>query len=183
MLARAQHVPNIAASERMVLHTCCDLDLAECRDVHGALHTSKDMHATIADPDVEAIVLATHETIRREPIEAAAKAGKPIYVEKPMAHSIDEAYAIADVVHESGIPYCVGHNRVEDFLERLTDEYKRHYYTGLYHERKAKATLAKRMAGTTAYQLFRDLFRCYIIPLDDRISQILVLCHISSFRF
>ncbi len=79
--------------------------------------------------------------------------------------------------------YCVGHNRVEDFLERLTDEYKRHYYTGLYHERKAKATLAKRMAGTTAYQLFRDLFRCYIIPLDDRISQILVLCHISSFRF
>ena len=111
MLARAQHVPNIAASERMVLHTCCDLDLAECRDVHGALHTSKDMHATIADPDVEAIVLATHETIRREPIEAAAKAGKPIYVEKPMAHSIDEAYAIADVVHESGIPYCVGHNR------------------------------------------------------------------------
>lgn len=114
MLARSQHIPNIAASERMVLHTCCDLDdaaLAECRDVHGALNTSKDMHATIADPEVDAIVLATQETMRREPIAAAAKAGKPVYTEKPMAHNIEEAYAIADIVRESGIAFCVGHNR------------------------------------------------------------------------
>ena len=26
MLARQQHIPNIIASDRMILHTCCDLD-------------------------------------------------------------------------------------------------------------------------------------------------------------
>ena len=36
MLARSQHIPNIAASDKTVLHTCCDLSddaLSECSDV------------------------------------------------------------------------------------------------------------------------------------------------------
>ena len=37
ILARSKHIPHIAASKRMTLHTCCDLSdavLAECRDRH-----------------------------------------------------------------------------------------------------------------------------------------------------
>ena len=85
-VARGQHIPNIARSPRMVLHTCVDLDdatLAECRDLFGALHTRKDYQGAIADPEVDAICLATTEKLRLPVIELAAKAGKPVYVEKP----------------------------------------------------------------------------------------------------
>ena len=43
-VARNQHIPNIAQSSRMTLHTCVDLDdavLAECRVKYGALHNFK----------------------------------------------------------------------------------------------------------------------------------------------
>jgi predicted dehydrogenase len=113
-LARSQHIPNIAASDLCVLHTCCDLSdeaLAECRDVHGAQQLSKDWREALRNPDVQAICLATTEKLRLPVIRLAAKLGKPIYVEKPMATGLEEAYEIQRVVHESGIPFCVGHNR------------------------------------------------------------------------
>jgi predicted dehydrogenase len=44
-------------------------------------------------------------------IKAAAKAGKAVYCEKPLAQTVDQMYKIKEMVHESGIPFCVGHNR------------------------------------------------------------------------
>lgn len=113
-VARAQHIPNIAASPRMQLHTCVDLDeavLAECREVFGALHTSTDWKVTIADPEIDVICLATTEKLRLPVIEAAARAGKAVYVEKPLALTLTEMRQIQLVVHETKIPFCVGHNR------------------------------------------------------------------------
>ena len=114
MLARSQHIPNIARSAKTTLHTCCDLSeeaLAECRDQHGALHTTGDYRKAIEDPEVEAICLATTERLRGPVIAAAAEAGKPVYCEKPLAGTIEEMHEIQRMVHESGIPFCVGHNR------------------------------------------------------------------------
>jgi predicted dehydrogenase len=113
-LARMMHVPNIAKSPKTVLHTCCDLSdeaLKECREVHGALNISKDWKAVVANPEVEAICLATTEKLRLPVIELAAEYKKPVYVEKPLARTLEEVYAIQKVVNESGIPFCVGHNR------------------------------------------------------------------------
>ncbi len=113
-LALGQHIPNIAKSSKTVLHTCCDLSdeaLKECKEVHGALNISKDWEATIKDPEVDAICLATTEKLRLPVIKLAAEYGKPMYVEKPLATNLEEVYAIQKVVNDSGIPFCVGHNR------------------------------------------------------------------------
>jgi len=113
-LARMMHVPNIAKSAKTVLHTCCDLSdeaLKECKEVHGALNITKDWEAVVANPEVEAICLATTEKLRLPVIELAAKYNKPVYVEKPLARTLEEVYEIQKVVNESGIPFCVGHNR------------------------------------------------------------------------
>lgn len=113
-VARSQHIPNIVKSPRMTLHTCVDLDdavLAECRDVYGAIHIRKDYEGAIEDPEVDVICLATTEKLRLPVIALAAKAGKPVYVEKPLALSLEEMYEIQQVVHASHIPFCVGHNR------------------------------------------------------------------------
>jgi len=114
MLARSQHVPNIAKSPKMCLHTCCDLcddALSECREKYGALHLTKDYRTAISDPEVDAVCIATTEKLRLPIIEAAAEAGKPVYCEKPLAPTLEEMYKIRNVVSQSGIPFCVGHNR------------------------------------------------------------------------
>ncbi len=113
-VAQAQHIPNIVRSPRMVLHTCVDLDeavLAKCREVSGALHVRTDFQGAIDDSEVDVICLATTEKLRLPVIEYAAKAGKAIYVEKPLAKTLQETIEIQKVVHTSGVPFFVGHNR------------------------------------------------------------------------
>ena len=113
-LARGAHLPNIVASSRAQLHTCCDVSekaLQECQELFHPLHTSRDWKATVRNPDVQAICLATTERLRLPVIALAAECKKPVYVEKPLARELPELYQIRDVVRASGIPFCVGHNR------------------------------------------------------------------------
>ena len=110
-VARAQHIPNIVKSARMVLHTCVDTDqavLAECRDTFGAAHIRTDFEGAIEDPEVDMICLATTEKLRLPVIARAAKAGKPVYVEKPLATTLEEMREI------QARRQCVGHS----FLRR-----------------------------------------------------------------
>jgi predicted dehydrogenase len=88
-----------------------DAVLAECRDVFGARHIRKDFQGAIEDPEVDVICLATTEKLRLPVIALAATAGKPVYVEKPLAMTLEEMGEIQRVVHDAHIPFCVGHNR------------------------------------------------------------------------
>ena len=114
MLARSQHLPNLARSPSTEVHTCCDRSeaaLAECRDRFNPVRTTTEFLDAVRDPEVQAICLATTEKLRLPVIEAAAEAGKPIYVEKPLARTLEELERIRHVVSRAGIPMCVGHNR------------------------------------------------------------------------
>jgi hypothetical protein len=53
--------------------------------------------------------------------------------------------------------------RACDTVGRLADEYERRYYTGLIHERRAKALLRKRVprSGPRAYEWLREAMVCY----------------------
>jgi predicted dehydrogenase len=114
MLAQGQHLPNMVASSKARLQAICDVNetfLKECVRKFSPPLVFRDFREAIAHPEVDALCLVTTEKLRLPVIEAAAAAGKPIYVEKPLARSMDEVYAIQRVVRESGIPFCVGHNR------------------------------------------------------------------------
>jgi len=54
--------------------------------------------------------------------------------------------------------YAVGDSRIQDYLAKISDEYRRAYYTGIVYERRAKAALKKEMPGSdsTAFELFRQ---------------------------
>ncbi len=113
MLARQTHLPNLNSLEEANLHTCCDINeanLASC-EAFGPQRLSRDFQEAIADPEVDALVVATTEAFRVPIITAAASAGKPVYCEKPMADSLENAEAIREAVEGAGIPFCVGHNR------------------------------------------------------------------------
>jgi predicted dehydrogenase len=64
----------------------------------------------LADRDVKAVILATPHSKHRAQVEAAAKAGKQIYCEKPFALSKADAQAMLDTVKRAGVLIAVGHH-------------------------------------------------------------------------
>jgi len=114
MLAAGTHIPNIARNPHLQLHWLCDVNEPHIRQLaeqYGATHLTTDYRHVLDDPAVDFVVLATTHSLRAEFIEAAARSGKPVLVEKPMASSPQEVGRILKAVRESGIPFCVGHNR------------------------------------------------------------------------
>ena len=99
-LARGQHIPNIAKSQKANLYACCDLSdaaLAECKEKYNVPVISKDWKSVILYPNVDAICLATTEKLRKPVIEFAAMNGKAVYVEKPLAANLPEMYEIQKI--------------------------------------------------------------------------------------
>lgn len=60
-------------------------------------------------PDVEAVILTTENPEHAAGIEAAARAGRHVFVEKPITNRPDEARRVADVAAEAGVVLAVGH--------------------------------------------------------------------------
>jgi predicted dehydrogenase len=67
--------------------------------------------AALADPDVGAVVLATPHSQHVSQIEAAAKAGKHVFVEKPMTLDRASAERAVAVCRDAGVVLAAGHNR------------------------------------------------------------------------
>lgn len=65
----------------------------------------------INDLDVDAIYIATPPGSHREYTMKAAKAGKPVYVEKPMALNFAECQEMIAVCEEAGVPLYVAYYR------------------------------------------------------------------------
>lgn len=70
-----------------------------------------DFAATLADPAVQAIVLATPHSLHAEQIIAVAAAGKPVYCEKPLALKRSDAQCAVDACAKAGVLLAVGHDK------------------------------------------------------------------------
>lgn len=70
-----------------------------------------DGQALIDDPDVDAVYIATPPNAHMAYTLAAAKAGKPVYVEKPMAMNFDECWAMIEACQVAGVPLWVAYYR------------------------------------------------------------------------
>ncbi|HEY2137718.1 MAG TPA: Gfo/Idh/MocA family oxidoreductase [Xanthobacteraceae bacterium] len=64
----------------------------------------------LADPAIQAVVLATPHSRHRAQVEAAAAAGKHIYCEKPFALARADAQAMLDACARAGVTIAVGHH-------------------------------------------------------------------------
>jgi predicted dehydrogenase len=70
-----------------------------------------DADALINDPDINAIYIATPPDSHEEYAVKAMRAGKPVYVEKPMARNAAECERMNAVSRETGIPLYVAYYR------------------------------------------------------------------------
>lgn len=70
-----------------------------------------DAEQLINDPNVDAVYIATPPETHKEYTLKVAKAGKPVYVEKPMARNFAEAKEMVQACQEAGVPLFVAYYR------------------------------------------------------------------------
>lgn len=112
----------------------------------------------IHDPEVDAIYIATPPANHKEYAIMAAEAGKPAYVEKPMARNSEECDEMIRVFREKQLPLFVAyyrraHARILKIKELLETEAigKVRFVTTVHHKK------AKRVSGELPWRLLPDV--------------------------
>lgn len=75
----------------------------------SGLQTYADYKDLIARDDIDAVIIATPDNLHVEPCLAAAKAGKHILLEKPIAPTVKEGEVIKSAVEKASVKLMVGH--------------------------------------------------------------------------
>ena len=75
------------------------------------LKISTDLQSLLEDDDIEAIILATPHSLHVEQIISCAKAGKPVFCEKPLAMNLDDAHRAINACVDAGVVLGLGTNK------------------------------------------------------------------------
>jgi predicted dehydrogenase len=89
-------------------------DVVKARDFamrHGVPRWYADIDALLADPEVDAVYVASPHYLHLEHVTRAAQAGKAVLCEKPVGVSTAEAQAAVDVCRAASVPLTVAYYR------------------------------------------------------------------------
>lgn len=110
-IAQAAHFEACRKARNAELYAICDLAedlLAEMTAIHHPRVAYRDYDAMLADPDVDAVIVAVADQFHVDAAEKALAAGKHVLVEKPLGVTVEEGEALRRRVHESGLVLQVG---------------------------------------------------------------------------
>lgn len=77
----------------------------------GAEYCCTDYEKVLEDPDIDVVLITSRHQFHYEQALAALRAGKHVFLEKPMALTVEECKSLFDVVEETGKVLTVGFNR------------------------------------------------------------------------
>jgi myo-inositol 2-dehydrogenase / D-chiro-inositol 1-dehydrogenase len=95
------------------LAAVCDSDAATARAVGEELGapTAPGVAELLAAPSVDAVAICTSTETHADLVVAAARAGKPIFCEKPISLDLVEVDRALAAVAEAAVPFQIGFNR------------------------------------------------------------------------
>ena len=108
----AIHAENITRHPDARLHAIIDVNRTAAERLasrHAAMVATQA--SVLADPAIDAVVIASSTNTHADLVEAAARAGKAVFCEKPLDLDRRRAEACLAVVAECGVPLMLGFNR------------------------------------------------------------------------
>jgi predicted dehydrogenase/threonine dehydrogenase-like Zn-dependent dehydrogenase len=112
--SRWVHLPNlkrVAGARLQAVHSSSGARGKSYAERFGARYAASDYEEVLNDPEVDVVLIASrHEHHFRQAL-AALRAGKHVFVEKPMAVTEDECRQLYHATLESGRQLTVGFNR------------------------------------------------------------------------
>ena len=76
----------------------------------------------IASDEIDAVIIATPDHTHARIAIDAAKAGKHVYLEKPMTHTIEEALELREVIKSTGVIFQLGHENRQQMSFKIANE-------------------------------------------------------------
>ncbi len=113
-IVRWAHMPRIKKTPNVTLRAVCATNGVRAKSYarrYGAAYCCTDYADILKDPAIDVVIITTRHQYHAEQALAALKAGKHVFVEKPMALTEDECRALLGAVRESGKRLSVGFNR------------------------------------------------------------------------
>lgn len=110
-IAQAAHFESANKARNARLYAICDL-ADDLRERMAAMHAPKKKFSNydkmLADPELEAVIIATSDAFHVQAAIAALQAGKHVLCEKPLGIGVEEVEELARVVKASGKVLQVG---------------------------------------------------------------------------
>ena len=115
--------PELGLKCRLVIAADTAPDRVEyAKDVLGYERGTTDYREVLADPDVDVVSICAPNMLHREIGIAAAKAGKPFWIEKPVGRDAHETAEVAAAAREAGVATSIGYNyRHAPAIERMRE--------------------------------------------------------------
>lgn len=116
-ISQAGHFESAVKARNAELYAICDVadDLrARMATTHAPKKAFSDYDAMLADPDVDAVIIATADAFHVAAAARALEAGKHVLCEKPLGMTVEEVEGLRPVVEKSGKVFQVGHMKRYD---------------------------------------------------------------------
>ena len=130
-MAQKVHIPNLCSIPGCDLIALAELrqELGKKVQAHFAIPKFYPNHqAMLADPEIDAIAVSAAFMVQGQIARDALLAGKHVFMEKPMAVSVQQADAILDAARQSGKRLMVGYMKRYDagneLVKRKIDEFR-----------------------------------------------------------
>jgi myo-inositol 2-dehydrogenase/D-chiro-inositol 1-dehydrogenase len=104
------HAENVASHPRLDLVTCCDTDSerAALLASRWGAKAATEPSAVLSDPAIDAVVIASTTDSHAELAVEAARAGKHILLEKPMALDVEQCLEVERAVEAAQVALLIG---------------------------------------------------------------------------
>lgn len=113
--AKGMHLPNIQKmKDKFTLYAVQSRTGSNAQSIavkYGARYSTTDYQQILDDSQVDMVMICTRHNTHAAMAERALRAGKAVFVEKPMALNREEMAAVMAAARESGAPFMVGFNR------------------------------------------------------------------------